>query len=195
MVVVCGGRGFPIPSIWSTNRFTLSFFWGFLNTEHWASKCDDISWATHKGVSFFVWDPRIIWDVSVWCVRRVSQLHRWVSGQDCFEILCALNTECHGEMHRGKRSSGWSANVRVNGWFSDEKIGQSKHWSSNASRDGWHRDQSWACRYWGKICRLLVFVDLLALLRFSAKTAEVALKLMHDVETNPGPNCSGVGNF
>ena len=43
--------------------------------------------------------------------------------------------------------------------------------------------------------RLLVSIDLLALLRFSAKTAEVALKLMHDVETNPGPNCSGVGNF
>ena len=41
----------------------------------------------------------------------------------------------------------------------------------------------------------LIFLDLLALLRFSAKTAEVALKLMHDVETNPGPNCSGVGNF
>ena len=26
----------------------------------------------------------------------------------------------------------------------------------------------------------------------SAKTAEVSSKLMHDVETNPGPNCSGV---
>ena len=30
---------------------------------------------------------------------------------------------------------------------------------------------------------------------FSARTAEVTSKLMHDVETNPGPNCSGVSNF
>ena len=29
----------------------------------------------------------------------------------------------------------------------------------------------------------------------SAKTAEVSSKLMHDVETNPGPNCSGVSSF
>ena len=32
-------------------------------------------------------------------------------------------------------------------------------------------------------------------LSLSAKTAEVASKLMHDVETNPGPNCSGVSSF
>ena len=29
----------------------------------------------------------------------------------------------------------------------------------------------------------------------SVKTAEVSSKLMHDVETNPGPNCSGVSSF
>ena len=29
----------------------------------------------------------------------------------------------------------------------------------------------------------------------SARTAEVVSKLMHDVETNPGPNCSGVSCF
>ena len=32
-------------------------------------------------------------------------------------------------------------------------------------------------------------------LSLSAKTAEVSSKLMHDVETNPGPNCSGVRSF
>ena len=32
-------------------------------------------------------------------------------------------------------------------------------------------------------------------LSLSAKTAEVTSKLMHDVETNPGPNCSGVSSF
>ena len=32
-------------------------------------------------------------------------------------------------------------------------------------------------------------------LSLSAKTAEVASKLMHDVETNPGPHCSGVSSF
>ena len=32
-------------------------------------------------------------------------------------------------------------------------------------------------------------------LSLSAKTAEVSSKLMHDVETNPGPNCSGVSSF
>ena len=33
---------------------------------------------------------------------------------------------------------------------------------------------------------------ILTSLNLSAKTAEVSSKLMHDVETNPGPNCSGV---
>ena len=33
---------------------------------------------------------------------------------------------------------------------------------------------------------------ILTSLNSSAKTAEVSSKLMHDVETNPGPNCSGV---
>ena len=32
-------------------------------------------------------------------------------------------------------------------------------------------------------------------LSLSARTAEVASKLMHDVETNPGPNCYGVSSF
>ena len=178
----------PVFSIWF-----LLLLWT-LNTEHWASKCDNIRWATHKLVSFFVWDPRINWDVSVWCVRRVSQLHRWVSGQDCFGF-CVLWTRSAMVKYIMENAALAGQQMWVHGWFSDEKIGQSKNWSSNTSRDGWHRDQPWTCRYWGKICRLLVCVDLLALLRFSAKTAEVALKLMHDVETNPGPNCSGVGNF
>ena len=38
-------------------------------------------------------------------------------------------------------------------------------------------------------------MTILMSLSFTAKTAEVASKLMHDVETNPGPNCSGVSSF
>ena len=33
---------------------------------------------------------------------------------------------------------------------------------------------------------------MMAAVSFSARTAEVVSKLMHDVETNPGPNCSQV---
>ena len=42
--------------------------------------------------------------------------------------------------------------------------------------------------------RHVVFLSSIAatILSLSAKTAEVSSKLMHDVETNPGPNCSGV---
>ena len=45
--------------------------------------------------------------------------------------------------------------------------------------------------------RHVVFLSSIAatILSLSAKTAEVSSKLMHDVETNPGPNCSGVSSF
>ena len=41
---------------------------------------------------------------------------------------------------------------------------------------------------------LMATTAILTTFSFSAKTAEVASKLMHDVETNPGP-CSGVRSF
>ena len=43
--------------------------------------------------------------------------------------------------------------------------------------------------------RVVFLTATAAILNLSAKTAEVSTKLMHDVETNPGPNCSGVSNF
>ena len=42
---------------------------------------------------------------------------------------------------------------------------------------------------------LMAATAILTLFSFSARTAEVSSKLMHDVETNPGPNCSGVSSF
>ena len=42
---------------------------------------------------------------------------------------------------------------------------------------------------------LMAGTAILTSLSFSARAAEVASKLMHVVETNPGPNCSGVSCF
>ena len=43
-----------------------------------------------------------------------------------------------------------------------------------------------------RVLFLIATAAILTSLNLSAKTAEVSTKLMHDVETNPGPNCSGV---
>ena len=42
---------------------------------------------------------------------------------------------------------------------------------------------------------LLTGAVILTLLSLSALNAELASKLMHDVETNPGPSCYGVSCF
>ena len=42
---------------------------------------------------------------------------------------------------------------------------------------------------------IMAATAILTLFSLSARTAEVVSKLMHDVETDPGPNCSGVSCF
>ena len=42
---------------------------------------------------------------------------------------------------------------------------------------------------------LMTGAAILTLLSLSARIAELASNLMHDVETNPGPNCSAVSSF